>query len=55
MGKEPEKTDEEFWAEADPYGDRFSTAIPWWAAAIAIAAICGGLALAWHGFHIGVR
>jgi hypothetical protein len=34
----PGQTEEEFWAEHDPFGDRFSKRVPWWAGmAVAIA------------------
>jgi hypothetical protein len=41
----PDQTDDEFWAENDPYGDRFSKAIPWWGCLLLVAAVVGLLAL----------
>jgi hypothetical protein len=35
MEEPSRQTDEEFWAEHDPFGDRFSTRVPWSAAFIA--------------------
>lgn len=33
---------EEFWNERDPFGDRFSTPVPWWGCLLILA---GGIAL----------
>jgi hypothetical protein len=34
--------EEEFFAENDPYGDRFGTSIPWWGCLVALAAVAAG-------------
>jgi hypothetical protein len=38
MREPSEQTDEEFWAENDPYGDRFAKRLPWWGCLIAATA-----------------
>jgi hypothetical protein len=45
MDDPPRQSDEEFWAENDPFGDRFSKRVPWWGCLVAAAAL--GLAGYW--------
>jgi type VI protein secretion system component VasF len=39
MDEPSKQTDEEFWAEHDPFGDRFSRRVPWWVALVAAATL----------------
>lgn len=38
---------EAFWAQRDPFGDRFGTAIPWWGCLLLIGTLAGVVALTW--------
>jgi hypothetical protein len=43
MEEPPQQTDEDFWAENDPFGERFATRIPWWIDLVVVLAIGLGL------------
>lgn len=45
---EDEGGDEEFWAEHDPYGDRFSKAVPLWGCLVVLAVISIAVAVLWR-------
>jgi hypothetical protein len=42
--QQDDQSDEEFWAEHDPYGDRFSKKLPRWSCCLIILAVMAAVA-----------